>query len=249
MVRPLRRPRMYFNDRTKTGLPIRKDDSMDDMTQEKLVEQIKHPAKYSQVIIPILRDLLEGYDKILDPFAGTGRIIEIRPDAYGVEIEPEWANMTPGILCANALDLPFEDDYFDAICTSPTYGNRLADHHTPGPNDKSFRLTYRHVLGRELSKDNSGKLQWGPAYRHFHVRAWGEAVRVLRPGGRFILNISDHVRNGKVMPVSAWHRSTLETLGCVHMQTLEIETPRLKRGANTDKRVPYENIMVFVCAK
>jgi len=33
------------------------------------------------------------------------------------------------------------------------------------------------------------------------------------------------------------------------MQTLEIETPRSRRGANADKRVPFENIMVFVCAK
>ena len=50
-------------------------------------------------------------------------------------------------------------------------------------------------------------MQWGDAYRSFHVKAWREAWRVLRPGGRFVLNIKDHIRNGERMPVTDWHEA------------------------------------------
>ena len=80
--------------------------------------------------------------------------------------------------------------------TSPTYGDRLADHHDA--RDGSVRHSYKHDLGRDLHPDNSGAMQWGPAYRDFHTAAWVEVRRVLRPGGRFVLNVKDHVRGGVV---------------------------------------------------
>ena len=33
---------------------------------------------------------------------------------------------------------------------------------------------------------------------------------MLQPGGRFVLNIKDHIRAGKLQPVTAWH---IEALG------------------------------------
>jgi len=42
----------------------------------------------------------------------------------------------------NALSLPFEDDSFDAVCTSPTYGNRLAENHDA--YDPQARRSYKH---------------------------------------------------------------------------------------------------------
>jgi hypothetical protein len=66
----------------------------------------------------------------------------------------------------------FDDATFDAICTSPTCGNRMADHHEA--RDISPRHTYRHVLGRPRTPGNSGALQWGDGiageeYRALHV--------------------------------------------------------------------------------
>lgn len=77
--------------------------------------------------------------KILDPFAGPGGIHALRNlnrrwQTFGVEIEHEWAAASPytwrgdsrrlAALRTVARRLPF-----DAIATSPTYGNRMADHH------------------------------------------------------------------------------------------------------------------------
>ena len=68
----------------------------------------------------------------------------------------------------------YPDVTFDAICTSPTYGNRMADHHEA--RDGSPRDTYRHVLGRPLTPGNSGALHWGDGIA-------GEEYRLRTCGG------------------------------------------------------------------
>ena len=203
---------------------------------------IRHPAKFSDTILDAIKPWIIGYDRILDPFAGTGKLRLIKSDAYLLEIEPEWAEISHATV-GNALDMPWSDLFFDCIVTSPAYGNRMADHHNA--KDGSKRITYTHVLGRKLHPDNSGQLQWGPAYRDFHTRAWMECDRVLRRGGRFILNVSDHIRDGKIVPVSDWHKLWFMIHGyrVVHEQT--IQTPRLRRGANAHLRVEFENLFVM----
>lgn len=172
-----------------------------------------HPATYSDSLLPVLADLLLGFRRILDPFAGTGTIHVLSElllpgsETVAVEIEPEWAAYHPRTIVGNALALDFCDGVFDAICTSPTYGNRLADHHDA--YDPDSRRSYTHDYGHPLNDDNSGTMQWGDRYRDFHERAWTEALRVLRPGGRFVLNIKDHIRGGEWIDVAGWHVSTL----------------------------------------
>jgi len=39
--------------------------------------QIRHPAKYSNELMPILKDLLKDSNLILDPFSGTGKRIRV----------------------------------------------------------------------------------------------------------------------------------------------------------------------------
>ena len=184
---------------------------------------------------------------VLDPFAGTGRCMEVGEMAgvrmVGTELEGEWARIREGVLVANALELPFANGTFCAVVTSPAYGNRLADHHRA--RDAHLRRSYAHDLGRDLSGGNSGALQWGDAYRKFHLAAWAETARVLSPGGRLILNISDHIRGGERQCVSSWHASALLDLGFLLVDAARVVTPRMRAGANRGARVPAELVLAF----
>ncbi len=210
-----------------------------------LANGTSHPARYSTALLPVFADFLDGATTVLDPFAGTGRIHELEEYGYetvGVEIEPEWAELHDRTEVGDALELRFKSASFDAICTSPTFGNRMADHHDA--KDASTRRSYRHDLGRALHPHNSGKLQWGDAYRDFHERAWKEVSRVLRPKGIFVLNIKDHFRNKKREFVAGWHVTTMCRLGFTLREHEEVDTPAMRAGENSDARVP-EQVYAF----
>jgi SAM-dependent methyltransferase len=206
---------------------------------------VSHPARYSAQLLDVFREVLAGYRWVLDPFAGTGLIHELQDhgfDTIGIELEPEWAQMHSSTEIGDALSLHFDDEDFDAICTSPTYGNRMADAHDA--RDAATRRSYTHDLGRKLSPGNSGRLQWGEKYRAFHEEAWDEATRVLRPRGRFVLNIKDHIRNGKRQLVSGWHVTTLCSFGLTLLFHVEVEASSMKAGSNGELRCP-EYVYVF----
>lgn len=220
---------------------------------------ISHPARYSQALLDEFRSILKHYDipegAILDPFAGTGRIHELQDDGWdtvGVEIEKEYAGMHPNTVLGSALNLPFDPETFAAIVTSPTYGNRLADSHNA--SDPERRRSYTHDLGRELHAENSGTLHWrtptgrgaagSEAYRTFHEKAWREAVLVLRPGGLFVLNCCDHIREGLTQPVTAWHCWMLGRLGLDYVESRSVATQKLRQGDNASLR-HQEQIHVF----
>lgn len=219
-------------------------------TKKSYATGVAHPAVFSTPILPVIGLLLEPtHIRILDPFAGVGRIHELPShvewpvDTVGIEIEPEWANVHERTIVGSALELPFLEDEFDAVVTSPTYGNRLADSHNA--QDGSVRRSYTHDLGRKLTEDNSGDLHWGPQYREFHQKAWLEVRRVLRPGGRFVLNISDHIRKGERQYVSSWHVETLLSMGFRFADASRVETRRLRTGSNAQARVASEIVIAF----
>lgn len=209
-----------------------------------------HPAKFTQDIIDLVATYLVACPvrvaKILDPFAGTGRIHQLGKlelETWGLEIEPEWASMHPRTLVGDALHPPFRPESFDAVFTSPTYGNRMADHHNA--RDDSKRMTYKHQLGRNLNPANSGQLQWGPGYKAFHVLAWTAIFEMIRPGGLLIVNVSNHIRGGEEQKVSEWHQEFfMKQLGTTELADFNVPTPRLRFGANSKARVEFEHIYV-----
>ena len=211
-----------------------------------------HPAKYTDALLLTMAQMLKGRRRILDPFGGTGKVFLLEawlPDAQieAVEIEPEWAAINPRTTHGNALALPWPAGYFDAVCTSPTYGNRMADGlRNPANWAREYHyITYTQKLNRSLHPDNSGEMQWGDKYRDFHIKAWTEARRVLQPGGAFVLNIKDHIRGGEVQYVTEWHVKTLCGLGFVEREHKRINTPSMRYGRNGDKRVEYESVILF----
>jgi SAM-dependent methyltransferase len=206
----------------------------------------KHPARYSNVILPMMGDMLEGSERVLDPFAGTGeRMLAVRPDAYLVEIERPWAAISqrtsPRSFVGDATKLRWVDDFFDAICTSPTFANRMGDKLI----DKYKRMTYTACMGKPLQRNNTGGMQWGKEYRLVHSLAWREARRVLKPGGILVLDIKDHIRKGKRMRVTLWHILELMSLGFVVERHERVATPAYGYGQNRDSRVPYESVILF----
>lgn len=209
---------------------------------------MRHPAKFTDALIEPMRVMLQlnhSGSLVLDPFAGTGKIHALHPEynTVGIEIEPEWAALHPRTICGDALRLPFSAGAFDTVCTSPTYGNRMAD--TYNGRDGSRRNTYRIAIGRDLNQHNSGGLQWGKRYRSFHVAAWNEARRVLRPGGLLLLNMKDHIRRGVVQPVTAWHVETITAAGFVQVDAWRVPCPGLRYGRNGAARVDYESLIMF----
>lgn len=209
----------------------------------------EHPAPFSGQILSVIAPRVQGAQTVLDPFAGIGRVHELRNLAgvehtIGIEIEPEWADKHPDTFEGNALALDFDDDSIDAIATSPTYGNRMADHHDA--KDDSARLTYKHSLGRDLHEDNSGAMQWGTEYRDFHLQAWAEAARVLKPDGTFVVNIKDHIRDGRKQDVVAWHIDAMYSLGLRIVGLDIVPTRGLMAGENDSERVCAEFVLTFL---
>ena len=208
----------------------------------------EHPAKFSNNILDEIRQMLDGATGLLlDPFAGTGKIHQLETPqlkTVGVELEPEWANMHPNTIVGNALHLPFNNQTFDYIVTSPVYGNRMSDHHNA--KDGSKRQTYKHTLGRDLHPNNSGQLQWGPKYRTFHELAWQEVTRVTKLGGTLILNTSDHIRKGELQPVTNWHQKYFQTHNWNIKDSTDLITSRYRRGQNGEIRPATETLTTLV---
>lgn len=216
--------------------------------------EIKHPAKYSDPILEAMYDIICQEPvahrplRILDPFAGTGKIHELQDRnmalrTYGLEIEPEWASMHPRTVVGDATKLPFGDETVEVIATSPCYGNRMAD--TYDGRDGSRRMTYRLALQRELSKGSAAGLQWGPSYRALHEHALVEMLRVLCLGGLGIINMSNHIRGGEVQLVVEWWTRTVIDMGVQLISVTPVTTSRYRHGANHTARVEAEHLITF----
>lgn len=212
--------------------------------------QPAHPAEYTTSLLPVMAAMLKGRRRILDIFGGAGGAFSLEHwlgagvEIEAIELEPEFAAMHPRTRQGNALALPWPAGYFDAICTSPAYGNRLADNYRPGADC----FGYAQSLQRELHPDNAGGMQWNPNggdYQVTHVLAYAEARRVLQPGGAFVLNMKDHYRNKVLQHVTDWHVNTLKALGFSVVKRQKVNTPSLRYGENHELRVDFEHVILF----
>lgn len=202
---------------------------------------------------------------VVDPFAGVGRIHQLmtkRIRTVGIELQPRWAACRPhrpypfgwtaGTLTGDMFELlPKMAAHLDTqgcaihvIATSPTYGNRLSDHHDAA--DGSTRHSYTHTYGQELEPNNSGILPWGPDYWAFTARAYRAFFAALDPGGLFLLNVSKFYRRQELVHAVEWHLGAAYGAGFVQDQRpARIVTKRLiGNGAEaTQARADHEVIL------
>lgn len=200
-----------------------------------------HPARFGDSILAAIAPWIAPGSRVLDPYAGSGRIHELdHADTIGVELEPEWAALHERTIQGDAAALPFPADAFDVVATSPAYGNRFADQSV---RPLARTTSYAHALGRRCSPGSGAALQWGATYRALHARHVAEMVRVLRPGGRLVLNVKDHDRARHRQRVVDWWSSTVAASGLHLVARLEVESRGMRYGANRDSRWPEELVV------
>jgi len=218
-----------------------------------------HPAKFSAPIIEVIRPMLDELSflrdpppmRVLDPMAGVGTVHTLAiPNViqtWGLEIEPEWADQHPNTWEGDATAMPFPDNYFDAIVTSPPYGNRMADQFVS--KDGTRRITYYHFLGRRLHENSAAGMHFGDEYQKTMRDIFIECKRVLTMRGAIILNVSDFIKNGQVVPVVQFYLDLLHDLGYHVSRDVPVPTQRMKFGANGKLRVDHERVILFTRKK
>lgn len=271
------------------------------------IEKRPHPATFSDNVLVAIGQLALRHPVItpdvapfiIDPFAGTGKLItwaeeeglaRLRPDedakggwtVIGVDLEPEWAAWHPNVIAGDArnihVDHPEWVGAVDAIITSPAYGNRMADQYagepcpicdgrgwvkiddTPDDVDgvasgcancdatgkrATKRYTYRLALGREMTAGNGAAMQWGDEYRRLHLDVIATWPHLTREGALVIVNMSDHIRGARQVPVTAWWIQSLIAVGYDLVEVVSVDTPRQGHGANGDARCDFEHLLVM----
>lgn len=231
----------------------------------------KHPAPFSKPIIDRIREMLADAHgaRVLDPFAGTMRVLLAVPDSVrsvtAIEIEEEFvdegidfltgkisyelAAKAECVVADSAVWLRRHKKTYTHAVTSPTYGNRMSDPYRS--KEGVVCRSYAQSKGGALSEANTGRyMLHDPKYFDLNVRVMAATIERLVDGGVFILNVSDFYRTLKkgqppvrVDVLGFW--LDMMRLFPVHLAGLErVYTRRYKHGENRH-RVPYEYLVTF----
>jgi DNA modification methylase len=211
----------------------------------------KNPAKFTDSILEEIAKQVNHKNikgVCLDPFAGSGKIAKIKQftniEIHCNDIEDGWKeDYDVDVWYHQDAEFLVTDRTFDAIITSPTYGNRMADHHKA--NDGSRRITYTHRYGQKLSDGNTGVMHFGKEYKDKHTRIFTNLRKLLKSNGLLMVNVSNFIRNGEEVDVVGWWKDMLTNVGFSFIEDVPIATPRMKFGANRTKRVQNENLLIW----
>ena len=209
-----------------------------------------HPAKFSKELLPVLASYC--YGDILDIMGGTGRAGLLKKFNSKIksvtinELEREWSeqayeNNVDTVITGDAKNL---SGIYDCIVTSPPYGNRMADNFKAGKPD-SMRKRYVGDLGRNVSSGSVCCKHFGKGYEE-EMTLILDAVISNIVFGRFVLNISNFIRNFKEVDVVSWYKNYFLSKRFNFITEEKVFTRRQKGvGANTNLRVTSESILIF----
>lgn len=215
------------------------------------MKKTPHPAKFSKELLPVLAKY--AYGDILDPMGGTGKAGLLKSFNSNIktvtinELEREWSeqayeNDVDTVITGDAKNL---SGLYNCIVTSPPYGNRMADNFKASKPD-SMRKRYAGDLGRTPSKGSVCCKHFGRGYEEAMVDIY-DALIANVVFERFILNVSNFIRNFKEVDVVGFYKEYFSSKGFFSLVFEEKVKTRRSRGvgANTSLRVDAENILVF----
>ena len=173
-----------------------------------------HPAPFSFTdVMKLIRFFTKSEEKVLDPFSGVGSTIkaslELNREGFGVELSPEWFNITKerllkesnyvigddNLICGDSRSLNeyFKKNYFDFIVTSPPYWNIL---------EKKDHKANERVLNGHATKYSEDDLDLGNIddYNIFLkelTKIFFKCYDVLKPGKYMCVVVSDFRHKSK----------------------------------------------------
>ena len=219
------------------------------------MENRPHPAKYSDPLLPVLSKY--SYGTVLDIMGGIGKAGFLKKYNKEIakviinELEPEWANQAvyygvDEIIIGDARVLELQ---VDCIVTSPPYGNRMADNFKAGSkggkSPTSMRKGYAGDLGRTPTNGSVCCLHFDRGYQEAIIEIY-DAVITNCVFKRFILNVSNFIRQFEVVDVVGFFENYFKEKGFKLIVKIPVKTKRQKGvGANTALRVDNEMVMVF----
>lgn len=221
--------------------------------------------KFHALADPYDTDLLELVGVELEPEWAANHPRNIVADSTRLPFDDQSFDIAV-TSCCYGNRMADDHDNRDACATCGGSGCKVADclaghpddgqDHGPCPVCKgtglSRRNTYKHRLGRPLTKGTAANLRFvrgrrGDKYRRIHVGVWAEVHRVLRPHAPFVLNVSNYRETvGDQLVehrVVEWHIDHLLRNGFTLDAIVPIPTRRNRQGANGDTRADQEFVL------
>jgi DNA modification methylase len=179
-----------------------------------------HPAPYSFTdVMKLIRFFTKKEGKVLDPFVGVGSTIkaclELERDGYGVELSPDWYEITKKrllaeskveidsehLICGDSRDVKkyFKKDFFDLIVTSPPYWNILEkkDHKA------NERANSGHATKYSENEKDLGNIGQYESFLKELTKIFFSCYELLKPGKHMCIVVSDFRHKSEFYPFHA----------------------------------------------
>lgn len=108
----------------------------------------------------------------------------------------------------DARKLPFEDEKFDGVITSPPYGTAIDYLKSDFPVHAMVNTNFEEVKKKMIYTEGLNE------YFASMKKAYSEMVRVTKVGGRIAIIIGNQVRGGKIVDIVGWTEERMKKLGC-----------------------------------